>query len=58
MQIHNPSDQSRLCVRLGEYLEPYEVRDVPAGFARCADCRCVESTRKASPKKDAAKGAS
>ncbi|GAC1535731.1 MAG: hypothetical protein NVS3B1_30070 [Marmoricola sp.] len=56
MQIHNPSNQSYLCVSLGENLEAYEVRDVPDEFVPCSDCRCVESVK--ASKKDAAKGKS
>lgn len=44
VQLHNPTNQSRLCVKLGRNLEAFEVldmMDVPEGFEKCDTCSCV-----------------
>jgi len=53
MHVHNPTSQSRLCPGLGANLEPFEVREVPDGFKKCSECRCVVSGEKASKTKAA-----
>lgn len=40
MQLHNSTNQSRLCPSLGRNVEPFEVVDVPDKFELCDGCQC------------------